>query len=177
MRVLMDFDGVLLDSIGTLASLIPGFRPDRVETYSFQGDIGVSREEVFKTLYSKRYYESVKPYAEAQDALDTLRGAGVTVLPYTEVPPNPILMTIRNRTIAEMGLKGSVYIQTKQGKPLVDDIMAVFEDCPDNLERWQGRDGVLLYLIDHTYNRETDSYIRCKDIKEAVGRFLCDVSS
>lgn len=177
MRVLMDFDGVLLDSLGTLEYLIPGFDSSQVDTYDFQGNIGVPREEVFKTLYSRRYYESVRPYNETKEALDILRGAGITAIPYTEVPPNPILMTIRNHTITELGMKGSVHVKTKHGKPLVDGVVAVFEDSPANLERWLGRDNVRLYLIDHTYNRDTNSYIRCKNIKEAVERFLCDVSS
>lgn len=182
MKVLVDLDGTILDLCSAikvqLAKKGITFIPENVVSYSFAGNIGCKRKEVFKTFSDVNTYRLQKPYKGAVEALKKLSSV-VEVEPYTKIKAQANLFSYRKHQIEEVGMHGNPIIAEK--KTVIEgDYVAVFDDCIGVLEEWVDREDVFLFLIDQPYNRNImytrlfarRNFFRCKDFNEAVELFI-----
>lgn len=176
-KVLVDMDGVCLDLLSALKQNLPDFIPENVDTYDFQGDIGVDRKEVYCMLSRLVLFNAEKPYDGAKDACRRLIEVA-DAYAYTLVPPNPMIITTRNMQIAELGLLGSASVAKKE---VCDGYCAIFEDNVDVLLDFAKRDDkMLLYLVKHRYNRPElydssvpyERFICCDSFSDCVDDFI-----
>ena len=154
-RVLLDFDGVIVDMLGSLQRTLSAegisFNPEGVETYDFHGSIGCDRQKVYDCLDHRAVYAGAQFYNGVEDSLEKLKNHA-EVYCYSSVVPNPFVMLVRQHLIKDIGIKGDLYVGEK---PVLDGYDALFEDCPEVVERYRGRTDV--YLIDHTYNKNVQT--------------------
>lgn len=174
-RVLIDFDGVLYDYMGAMEVVLPGYRQEGMEDYNFHGDIGVPREQALAMCTDVRTFEALRKYNGVDEALERLSNA-VDCIPYTYVPYIPELVHIRAQQIMDCNMFGlPIFIDPK---PLQEDVLAVFEDNLDCIDRWIDVPGTSLYLIDQIYNRgySHPCVTRCFGFPDAVDKFLADLA-
>lgn len=171
-KVLLDFDGVLINMLDSLRRTLAdeglAFKPEKVETYDFHGDIGCDRENVLRCLNHIAVYSNAGFYDGAEDAVRELRGVA-EVHAYTSVPPNPFVMSVRSKLIDTLGLKGQIYVGEK---PVLGGFDALFEDCADTVRKYEG--SLDVYLINHTYNLNEqfgEKVYRFNSFVEAVKSF------
>lgn len=183
-KVLIDMDGVVLDLLGAIKTLLPDFKPENVETYGFGGDIGVKKHDVISLFHDINLFKNQKTYPRTEEALAELRKVA-ELYAYTLAPKDDEVTEYRNHQIEMLGINGRAYTHYEVGreKPVLDGYDALFEDCVENVVRWLPKTETRLYLIDRTYNRENpdvegwDRVVRCSDFYDAVQRFVEEVST
>lgn len=168
-RVLVDLDGVVVDMLSAIKKFIPSFKPENVTSYSFDGDIGCDKKEVFDLMKSHEVFEAQGYYEGALEAMQSLKKY-VKVVPYTLLPVNAYIAMARERQLRELGLPVSVYFGKKSSPAGYD---AVFEDNYSQLIQFD--DSTKLFMINHTYNMAEDCrgrIIRCENFPDAVKKYL-----
>ena len=170
MKILVDFDGVLIDMLKSLKVCLAkrgiSFIPENVETYAFDGDIGCSKEVVYDCLKSKPLFSNLYWYDGAVTSLFRLKEKH-DVWAYTCANEN--VAGLRQSVIDMLGLEGECYVGFD--KPYIGDADVLIEDDPNRCQTWlDNGTGALIILVDQPYNRnfDDDSVVRVKNIKEAV---------
>lgn len=181
--VCVDCDGVLIDFCGGIKQYLNDknieFKPECVTSYSFKGNIGCDRSEIFKAMNDEELYTYLQPYDNIETSLLLLACNDIETKAYTGSVDLPKAIEIRRKFINKYNLNsGDIYIGNK---PVVLEADALFDDCLAVHKEWieAGYDGKL-FLIDHTYNNEEnnpdfpyfDKVIRCKDFEDAVEKYL-----
>lgn len=181
--VCVDCDGVLIDFCGGIQQYLSDrnveFKPENLISYSFKGDIGCDRSEVFRAIKDENLYPYLKAYDDITTGLLMLACSDVEAKAYTGSIDNPKALDIRTEFIKKHNMDGgAIYIGKK---PVILDADALFDDNLDVHRDWveAGYTGKL-FLIDHNYNSEEnnpdypyfDKLIRCSDFNNAVERYL-----
>ena len=181
--VCIDCDGVLIDFCGGIKQYLNDknieFNPENLISYSFKGDIGCDRSEVFKAIKDENLYPYLKAYSDVSTGLLMLTCNDIETRAYTGSIDNQKALALRNDFIRKFNLdSGSIYIGKK---PVILEADALFDDNLDVHKDWieAGYTGKL-YLIDHNYNSEKnnpdypyfDRLIRCENFNNAVERYL-----
>ena len=178
--VLVDFDGVLVNFCLALKESLAkrgiNYIIENTETYTFCGDIGCSRDEIYEEMHNPQMYDNMQVYDMALDGLNKLWRYD-KVVAYTGCVNHPVVRSKRQKLINDFGLSGHVYVG---GKPVILESDAVFEDELEKLVQFKklGYDGYLC-LIDHTYNRNKDDRKLCgskliigNDFYDAVCKYI-----
>lgn len=178
--VCVDFDGVLVDFLGALKRSLAkkglNYIIENTETYDFDGEIGVSKSDIYKEMHKPDMYNDIEFFEGAFEALNELKSYE-TVKPYTGSVNNKKIADIRNNLIKKLDLDGRAYVNSS--KPIIKDANAIFEDDLDKLIEYIENDYKgFLFLIKHSYNnfnKDTiqykDKIIVCNNFVDAVDKY------
>lgn len=165
---LLDMDGVCYDILSAIKIRNKRFNPNGVEKYNFSGNIGISREEVFRYLKEPKTFELEKLYEGVEVGIRKLKQV-TDVIAYTSVPDS--CYDIRFRQITNLGLVGHVF---NADKPVISYCTGILDDNPAELDKYLGT-GAKLFLQDRVYNQvennpeyDFSKYIRVNSIEEVV---------
>lgn len=191
---LLDFDGVILDFPNALKDYLAtkciNFKPENIESYNFNGDIGCTKKVVYEAINDAKLYSYLDFYEGAYLALEKLKSF-VKVVAYTSVSSADGLSNLRNALISGLDLEGFAYIggHNKKIEAISDydnaDVDAVFEDCLETLEAWCSKPNVKLFLIKQTYNCKTDEnkssplwdrVVICENFVDAVDKYIATLA-
>lgn len=151
MKILCDVDGCMLDMLGAIKRRNNKFLPSGVTDYNFKNETyGISRGEVIAYLGDEVTFRFQKPYRGAKEGIKQLNTLG-EVCAWTKVSER--LFSYRDFQCHELGID-TKYIYTVKKDTDIDDVLAVIEDCVDNLNLWKDK-GVYRFIIDRPYNRES----------------------
>lgn len=175
--VLVDFDGVIINLLGSVTEILAErgitFDENKVTSYKFDGDIGCEKKLIYALFNDVDTFKRAIPYNGAISALIRLK-QHVDVHPFTCVADNEEIFTCRTKLIKDLGFNSHVttpYVGLN--KPIMNGYDAIFEDDPIMAGEY-AKIGTQVYLIDHTYNRCLDfnNYIRCGNFVDAVNKYL-----
>lgn len=180
--VCVDVDGTLLDFQEAIKSFLESkgviYKKENCNSYSFDGDIGCSKKDVYDAFYEAEFYKHLYAFNDALMSLEKLQEEYITSA-YTASVVSADVYKQRCEFIKRHNMPGVPYIGKK---PVIKEAKALFDDCLEIHKQWieQGYEGEL-FLIDAPYNREEsnkgldipwDRVHRCSSFSEAVNQFL-----
>lgn len=181
MKIYLDFDGVVYDSITGIEEYIYKKYNEKIDVskaykYDYTG-IDCEKEKIYKAFTDEEYFNLLHPFKDAIKAINILKEK-YEVVPYTYVDKS--ILKIRNRQIKEVGLTGNAYTSKK---PIIKDKCIIIEDDLKNLLRHIDNKDAKLYLIDAPYNKFENYEIssnqifrikRCKNLLEVATQLIQD---
>ena len=183
MRVaLVDIDGTIVNMIGALQKYLSrdgkNFKPENVLTYDFNGDIGVSKSDVFSAFKDPDLYKFQSLYQGVVASLDDLKRY-CRVIAYTSMPDINNLQHKRKELCDWLSFD-SVLIYEGE-KPVIEGIDVLFDDNLKVHEDWLISTNTRQYLISQTYNQKTtdnigssvwEKVIRAENFSDAVVDYI-----
>ena len=173
--VLVDIDGVVLNFHEGMRQVLEEqghtYIVEHQTTYSFGGDIGCDKKLIFDNFMNPEVYKKAPLHYMAKESIELLKTVA-NVETYTSTVPSKEIIEIRRKLCEdELGIKMNRY--DIGHKPVVPGVLALFEDCPDNLIPWRDTD-TELYLIEHPYNFSCNDrrFIKAYNFHDAVMRFM-----
>ena len=162
MRVaLVDIDGTIVNTCGALKTYLAqfgkNFKPENVITYNFDGDIGVSKSDIFSAFKEPDLYKYLTLYDGVVSSLDELKKY-CRVIAYTSMPDINNLQHKRKELCEWLGFD-SVLIYDNN-KPVLSGINVLFDDCLDVHDSWASCSNTRQYLINQTYNQKINNVYR-----------------
>lgn len=183
MRVaLVDIDGTIVNTCNALKTYLAqfgkNFKPENVITYGFDGDIGVSKSDIFSALKEPELYKHLTLYDGVVYSLDELKNY-CRVIAYTSMPNINNLQHKRKELCEWLGFDDILIYD--DNKPALPNIDVIFDDCLDVHESWVDYTNTRQYLINQSYNQKIigdcrsslwKKVIRSENFCEAVSDYI-----
>ena len=174
--VYVDIDGTILQLNESIRKYLESkgihFHPELQTSYDYTGNIGCNKNDIYACFSKLEIYKNAPLYYKAKEAIHILNKYA-DVYAWSHITPLPELKEERLKLCKQLSIKPLLFEFPKEDKKITDNVAAVFDDSPKNLEKWFNTN-TDLYLIRQPYN---DNYhnrriMKVYNLAEGVDKFI-----